>query len=319
MPTEIDISDPFQPVLAGLLPLLLLFGYIPPIYNTVFRLVKEKESGAKESMRMMGMTDAPYWISWWLHFTMINTLVSLAAWGVLLINVNHYSDKIYLLAFFWLYGEAIFGQILFLQSFFSASKYAGIVSTIVYFGASLVNQALDSATLSRGLKVTLSLIPQAAIHQGAVVYANYECTGVGLNPSTASVVYDGYSFDTALYMMAASAVLFTVLGLYLDKVIPSTYGKRRSPCFCLAPQYYGCCRRERRARVAGDEAERLMETGGEDEDFEAQFMPENNYEPPPVIARRLEANGDYLKIEGLRREFGDFVAVNSLNVKMYDS
>ena len=62
-----------------------------------------------------------------------------------------------------------------------------------------------------------------------------------------------------------------------------------------------------------------MRSAGDDENFESQFIPANNYEAPPVIARRLEANGDFMKIEGLRKEFGEFIAVNSLNVKMYDS
>ena len=109
MPTETNIADPFQEYLQFLLPLFILFAYIPIVYNTVFRLVKEKESGVKESMRMMGMTDGPYWLSWWMHFTIINCFVSVAAWGILMINVNSYSNPIYLLLFFWLYGEAIFG------------------------------------------------------------------------------------------------------------------------------------------------------------------------------------------------------------------
>ena len=44
-----------------------------------------------------------------------------------------------------------------------------------------------------------------------------------------------------------------------------------------------------------------------------------NYEAPPIISKRLEANGDYMYIKGLKKEFGDFVAVKNLNVKMYDS
>jgi ATP-binding cassette subfamily A (ABC1) protein 3 len=44
-----------------------------------------------------------------------------------------------------------------------------------------------------------------------------------------------------------------------------------------------------------------------------------NYEAPPSICKRLEANGDYLFIRGLKKEFGNFKAVRNLNVKMYDS
>ena len=104
LPTTSNITDQFQEYLAALLPLFILFAYIPVVYNIVFRLVKEKESGVKEQMRMMGMTDSPYWLSWLLHFTFINTMISLGMWGILMINVNNYSTPFYLFIFIWLYG-----------------------------------------------------------------------------------------------------------------------------------------------------------------------------------------------------------------------
>lgn len=49
-------------------------------------------------------------------------------------------------------------------------------------------------------------------------------------------------------------------------------------------------------------------------------MPHENYESPPVICKRLEATGDYLRIENLQKTFGGgFRAVRGVNVKMYDS
>lgn len=59
----------------------------------------------------------------------------------------------------------------------------------------------------------------------------------------------------------------------------------------------------------------------EDDLFEKnQGMPPENYESPPVICKRLEASGDYLRVENLRKTFsGGFQAVRGVNVKMYDS
>ena len=318
LPGSVFVVDDFERILQALLPLLMLLAYIPPVYNIAFRLVKEKESGAKESMRMMGMTDAPYWISWWVHFSLINTFVSFAAWGVLQIKVVTYSSSGYLFIFFWLYGEAIFAQIVFLQTFFSASKYAGIVSTIVYFGSSLINNFLKDAATPRGLKIFASIIPQAALSQGAIVFSQYESNGVGINKSTAAVVYQNYSFNTALYMFMVSFVVFMLLGIYLDNVIPSKFGKRRSPCFCLQPSFYGCCRRQRRQRLGLDEEQALINQQSDDA-FERDQIGNNNYESPPDVCKRMEANGDFMKISGLTKEFGNFIAVNNLNVKMYDS
>ena len=168
MQTETSIYDPFGQALGVILPLFLLLAYIPPVYNMTFKIVREKETRAKETMRIMGMTDFPYWMSWFIFFTCINTVLTLLSWGILMIKVVNYTNPLYLFIFFWLYGEAVFGQIIFLQSMFSSSKYAGIVSTIVYFMGVLVNKLIMEDGVPRSSKLLASLLPQVALMQGSI-------------------------------------------------------------------------------------------------------------------------------------------------------
>ena len=81
------MNDPFASTLALLLPFLLLLTYVPQVYNMTFKIVREKESRTKENMRIMGMTDLPYWMSWFVFYTGINTVMTTLAWAILLINV----------------------------------------------------------------------------------------------------------------------------------------------------------------------------------------------------------------------------------------
>ena len=138
MPASKSEEDSFTQVLTGVLPFLLLLIFIPPVYNTVFMLVKEKESRIKESMRMMGMKDLAYWLSWYAYYTMVSTLIVLLAWLVLLINCLTYSNSFLVLVFMIFYAQAVFGQIIFLSSLFENSKYSGLVGTLIYFGFNLV-------------------------------------------------------------------------------------------------------------------------------------------------------------------------------------
>ena len=177
LPTDATISDPFSDALAVLMPLFLLLAYIPPVYNMTFKIVREKESRIKETMRIMGMTDLPYWMSWFVFYTVVNTIVTTLSWGILTINVLSYTKTFYIWIFFWLYGQAVFGQIVLLQSLFSRSKYAGIVSTVVYFSGVLVNSLVSASDVSHMNKMLGSLLPQVAIMQGSVVFANYEGSG----------------------------------------------------------------------------------------------------------------------------------------------
>ena len=81
------MTDPFASTLALLLPLFLLLAYVPQVYNMTFKIVRERESRTKETMRIMGMTDLPYWMSWFIFYTLLNTIMTTFAWGILIINV----------------------------------------------------------------------------------------------------------------------------------------------------------------------------------------------------------------------------------------
>jgi hypothetical protein len=83
--------------------------FVPILYNTVYRIVKEKESKTRESMKMMGLTDPSYWMSWFVFYTIQNLIITTLAWIVLLINVFEYTNVGEIWLYIFLYGEAIFG------------------------------------------------------------------------------------------------------------------------------------------------------------------------------------------------------------------
>ena len=86
------------------MPLLILLIFIPPVYNMIFLLVKEKESRIKESMRMMGMRDSAYWLSWYVYYTLVSTLIVFLAWLVLLINCIGNSNSLLILIYLLFYA-----------------------------------------------------------------------------------------------------------------------------------------------------------------------------------------------------------------------
>ena len=109
---------------------------------------------------------------------------------------------------------------------------------MIYFMGVIVNRSVTGDDVYRSSKMLASIFPQVCLMQGSNIFANYEATGVGLGSSTADVEYIGYSFRSALWMMFASFLIFTLLGLYMDKVIPQPFGKRLHPCFCFQKSYY---------------------------------------------------------------------------------
>jgi ATP-binding cassette subfamily A (ABC1) protein 3 len=54
----------------------MLLMYIAPLSRIISRIVAEKESKAREGMKMMGLTDSPYWLSWMAYYFLIVTIIS---------------------------------------------------------------------------------------------------------------------------------------------------------------------------------------------------------------------------------------------------
>ena len=96
--------DSFKLVLEAVLTLFMLLAYVPVLYRTIYRIVFEKVTKTKESMRIMGMTDLPYWLSWFCYYTIVNTVIVFCSWAILNINVFSHKSAGLLLAVMWIYG-----------------------------------------------------------------------------------------------------------------------------------------------------------------------------------------------------------------------
>ena len=151
MTSQPIIADAFTYILYLILPYFIMLMFIPMVYRVTYRIVKEKELKTKEIMRMMGMKMAPYWMSWFVYFTIVNLFLSTVAWMFMYLpsavyrngefhsynKVIKYTDGFVLWLVIWMYGQSIFAFIMLLQSFFSDARTAGVVTTIIYFGLSV--------------------------------------------------------------------------------------------------------------------------------------------------------------------------------------
>ena len=145
-----------------MLPWFLMLMFIPLVYRVTYRIVKEKELGTKELMTMMGMNASSYWFSWLFYFTCVNTLLCTTAWTVLFFGgVLRYTSIGVIYFTIWLFGEAIFGYIMFCQSFFTEARPAAVVTTIVYFGSAISLNLPEFAPFWQ--KCLMSLFPTACM------------------------------------------------------------------------------------------------------------------------------------------------------------
>jgi len=137
--TDKYVKDDFSLIFSDMIPLFMLLIYILPMYRLISNLVSEKESKARESMKIMGLLDISYWLSWWFYYFVIVTIISSICICILSINAIKYSNRGLVFLFFEIYGLSLFGLAVFLQSLFSRARVAAIAGTLIYFGTSFIN------------------------------------------------------------------------------------------------------------------------------------------------------------------------------------
>ena len=123
----------------------MLLMYILPVYRLISNIVAEKESKARESMKMMGLSDSSYWFSWFTYYTIVVTIISILCVIILSFNVFKNSNKGFIFLYFWVFGMSLFGLCMLLQSFFLRARVAAITGTLIYFGTSFINAAVQDA------------------------------------------------------------------------------------------------------------------------------------------------------------------------------
>jgi len=57
-------------------PFFYICIYLLPLYYMVTKLAEERESRAREGMKMMGLKDRIYFISWFIFLLMINIMIA---------------------------------------------------------------------------------------------------------------------------------------------------------------------------------------------------------------------------------------------------
>jgi ABC-type multidrug transport system ATPase subunit len=227
--------------------LISLIG--PLLYVYVFQLmfpvilgsmVYEKEHSLREVMKMMGLKQTIYWIvtymfSFLLYMVATALLVLLAsALGFRYFLVNELAVTY---IFFFLWGNVLVAFSLMLSVFFTKTRSSTVVGYVYVFAVGIIAQNLvgpyfnEPRTPASTLFV-VQLVPQFVFYRGLTILSNgvtFGGTGV-----TMAGVFSGENAmgEVYLFMIAQWAVLM-VLAVYLENIVPSPIGVKKSPLYPL--------------------------------------------------------------------------------------
>jgi len=185
-------EDLFGQFVGYMVPFFTVIAYMCPLCLYVLRFVTDKETKVKEGMKIMGLNESIYFLSYFIQFIFINIIHSIIN-GIIIFLVF---DKVPLLMFiitFFLWGMCIFSLVYFIQSFIDKVRIALIITLLVYFIMFFMSMAVMNRAVKKPLKILMSVFPPVALELGVILFGNFQASFKKLKWEHINTTYFNYS------------------------------------------------------------------------------------------------------------------------------
>jgi ATP-binding cassette subfamily A (ABC1) protein 3 len=306
------VQDDFVNGFSTVLGFFMFITSLIPVVRLISRICTEKETKVREAMKMMGLTDTPYWLSWYIMYLVIYTFIAVVC-TLICIPIFRYASKFVVFLMFFIYGLTCIGFSFLIAAFCSKSKTGIFVGVVVFFVSYFALFGITDTT-PQSTKQGISLFNTAAMAQGFNTLLTFEGAEISIKFSNLDETYEHYSVQDSIIFMSIDAVLYILLALYFDKVIPSEYG-------VSLPWYFPFTKSFWRGHKAHDNAladnERAL-LNEEAEDRKRKLVELNVVEEPENALKRQIETEQAMVVRNLRKHFGTKVAVDSLDLDIFE-
>ncbi len=303
-PNEEYETTGFWAAIGSTFSLWMIIVLLYPISNSISQLVREKESKLREGMMMMALRGDAYWVSWWFNFVSLFLPLSLIL-TLVGSSLFYYSDFWLIFAYFFVFFLSAVAYAIFISTFFTNSRTASIVGSLVFFGGFFVYVGLVNPTNSTIIAACLH--PATAFTFATLAFAEYEDTAIGVTSYTWNTSNDyNVTFQECLNMLFFDSLIMLTLAWYFDKVWPSDIGTQEPFYFVFQTSYWKkVFKLDKRKHVDHESTQNNDNIEDVDESLTAQI-----------------AAGTCIDVKNLYKEFatphgGKKVAVDGLNVTMF--
>ena len=237
LPYENYRSDPFSSVIGYFIPFFMVIAYMCPLCLYVYRMVGEKENKSKEGMKIMGLSEGTYFLSYIIQYaiiTFIDSVINTFFMSLLFSRI----PSILLFVILYLWALDIFGLIFFFQSFIDKTRVALILSLLIYFVMFFISMACMEEDANKIVKIVLSIFPPVCLELGIVLLGQFESHFKELKISDYTTTYTNYSIFIMNLMQIVDFFLYLFLGYYLQNVLPHDFGIKRPFYFLCTCEYW---------------------------------------------------------------------------------
>uniref|UniRef100_A0A673MUA1 ATP-binding cassette sub-family A member 5-like n=1 Tax=Sinocyclocheilus rhinocerous TaxID=307959 RepID=A0A673MUA1_9TELE len=245
----------------ALISIYLVLAFTPFVSFLIVNVAAEKEQRLKDTMSMMGLYDSAFWLSWGLLYAALVTTMSIlmaviATCTPLFSNSNFF--VIFLLIF--LYGISSVSPSNPPPKFAST---VGSMLTVVFGCLSLFTVLMRD--FPQSAVWLLCLLSPSAFSIGIAQVTHFSTNALHVFSSLGNGPHALY---VPMVMLFLDCILYLLLAIYLDQVLPGEFGPRRSVLYFLQPSYWSK-RRKRYVEVSSLYEGEVNGTPVNDESVEA--------------------------------------------------
>ena len=287
------LDDPFLEGVGFLLGFFMIVIMVIPMCRMIALIVREKEEKITQNMYTMGLSNRAFWLSCLTYYVCFYILLSLALAYIFAAFVFNYSSFLLLLLVFLLFSMSCisFGAIM--SIIFTNSRAAVVMGLLFYIAGFFLYFTVDDVNVSESSKNWASLIPSVGLALFIRNVVGYEIAYKGLDTDTLNSTFQNYKFSTVYWMTAISTGIFIFIALYLDQCWPDERGVKRPWYFLFTKSFW-------------------TEAPVQKPYFPEDFAKGANEEP-----YNYKDLSKSIKIRNASKNYGDFTAVNDLNLNIY--
>lgn len=243
MPTpEFERSDIYTNTRDGDISNYVAFSIMLVFLGFVYNVLREKELRIAQNLTNMGMNLTNYYLSWISFYATVLFLLSII-W-VLIVKFTFFPDAniVMIWLLYYMTGLSFLGFGMLIISFFEKSKPGALCAIVAYFilyGANIVMASMSTQTV--GMNTWFSLSPVAALAKAGAIATFVQSFNqpFGFDLWNSQILY--YKFGIFVYFTLGQFIVLSLLGIYLDQVLPKQTSVRRHPFFC-------CMKRKMKSR-----------------------------------------------------------------------
>uniref|UniRef100_A0A8C0BD03 Cholesterol transporter ABCA5 n=1 Tax=Buteo japonicus TaxID=224669 RepID=A0A8C0BD03_9AVES len=216
----------------------LVIAFSPFGYYLAIHIVAEKERKLKEFLKILGLHDTAFWLSWvLLYMSLIFVMSILMAVIATASSLFPQSSAFVIFLLFFLYGISSVFFALMLTPLFKKSKHVGIVEFLatLAFGFVGLNIVLLE-DFPKSFVWILSPLCQCSFLIGVAQVMHLEDYEDGATFSNLN--HGPYPLFISLILLVLDSIFYLLVAIYLDQVMPGEFGLRRTPFFFMKPSFW---------------------------------------------------------------------------------